>query len=214
MNEQEAQRSPRGEQDSLAPVELDRLTVDEEVAMMQRGKSGRLVVAALALVLAGGGAFTWMQRMDTRDAYTNAATVAVRLHHEHLDAFLRCALPRADAAQLQSQEGLSAAFANHGALLGRAHSGVLARCAEALVELSREVAAIRAPNPLRPQLTALHQAAEALRRAADGYRAQLGAADGYDAAQLTPAIEKIVLARATYQQRQAALERAVRSATD
>ena len=86
-NQQSAQGEAR-EQESLAPFQLDRLTIEEEVAFMNRGKGLQLLsVLALAGVLVAGGAMA-MKSLDREQKLSQAGAAAMDLGREHLDAYL------------------------------------------------------------------------------------------------------------------------------
>lgn len=195
MDQGNAKQEVRDEQDSLAPVALDRLTVEEEAALMQTGKGGKLAVIAVVAVLLGAGATFWLKQLDARQAYVGAAASVRELHAATLEPFARCALPEASGLQLTSKESMLSALERSSERMGPAYGRVLARCQPLVEALPSDLAKVQAPAALAAQLKTLASAANELGGAIEQYRTHLGhAGRGYDYVQALPFMEKIASA--------------------
>jgi hypothetical protein len=215
MNDQKSKQLVRTEQDSLAPIALDRLSVEDEAALMQRGKLGRLSSLAFLAVMLGAGATFWMKTIDAREAYVGAAARVSELRTSALEPFLRCALPQTDRASINSKARLISALETYGDRFGKDYSRTLSRCAPILAELPAELARIKAPHDVQEQLARLSSSASDLAAAFGGYRSYLSSAGkSYDYVQALPMMEKIAIAWETYEARQAELHAQVQAAVD
>jgi hypothetical protein len=97
-------------EDSLAPIQLDRLSVEETSLIKHRERYSQLAgITAIVGCLVAGGAFV-MKQLDAQAAITQTAAAAQRLRSDSLEPFLYCALPGMTRAQLASKEQLMAAI--------------------------------------------------------------------------------------------------------
>ncbi|HEX2675710.1 MAG TPA: hypothetical protein VHM19_03705 [Polyangiales bacterium] len=213
MNDTEATRTARDEQNSLAPVSLDRLSVEDEAKLMHIGEHGKLAIVALAVLLVGSGSLYFMKRLDTREAYVGAAAQVHKLRTEQLEPFLRCVLPDADRAQINSKENLISAIEAYGDRMGKDYSRMLAKCTPMVDDLPQQLAAVPAPKSVRDQMRGLSHAANDLRQAVVAYHSYLSnSGRQYDYVQALPLMEKIAVAWESYESRQAELDAAVKNA--
>lgn len=205
----------RDDQSSLAPIQLDRLSVEEEAALMQTGKHGRLAVVAVAAVLLGAGVTFFLKRVDAREAYVAAAVSVRELRTSKLEAFARCALPDAERTAVGSKDRLLSALERQSDRMGVVYGRVLSRCQPMVDDLAAQLPAVRAPERLAPEMKQLTGAAHELARAVEQYRAYLGnAARRYEYVQALPHMEKIATAWASYDAREAELAAAVERAVE
>jgi hypothetical protein len=212
MDERETQRSVsvKDATDSLAPIQLERLSVEEEVALMGRGRGKQLAgIAAVALVSVLGGVL-WMKGMDAREAYASAATRLGQLDRQHGYAFMYCALPGIPQSQIDSRENLHTAIEHFGEQYGKSYARNLRRCAPTLDEMAPALAALQVPENVSSELHALRTAAANLKRAWNDYRGYLeDPKRPYDYVQAVPLIEKITLGWEAYEQRESELHTAL-----
>jgi len=187
-----------GATDSLAPVQLERLSVEEEVAQMQRGKGGKmaLVIAAGSLLLAGGA--YWMRHLDVERAYVVTAESIAQVDTQQAQAFMHCALRNVQAPQLASPDALRATIEITHQRLGAGFTRNLDQCLPLLDDLAPGLTAIKAPNDVKPKLTALEQSSNELRRSWKLYRTYLGDPK-FDDAQAAQLIESVTAAWARYE---------------
>ncbi len=213
MDDVEVKKVARDEQDSLAPVRLDRVSVEDEAVLMQRGRAGKMMAVAMAAILLGAGANYWMKRIDAREAYVGASASVHRLRVDKLEPFLRCALPDIDRAQVNSKDRLISAIESYGDRMGKDYGRVLARCTPMLSALPAQLAAVQAPASLQPEVRGLSTAARDLTQAVDNYRSYLSnSGSQYDYVQALPMMEKIAVAWERYEAHQASFDSAVHEA--
>jgi hypothetical protein len=214
MNDSQSKLT-RDEQDSLAPLSLDRLSVEDEAALMQGGKLGKLAFVAVIAVMVGASTSFWMKRIDTREAYVGAAASVHKLRVDKLEPFLRCALPEVDRAQINSKDRLISAIEAYGDRLGKDYGRVLSRCMPLVADLPADLAAVPGPAPVKEHLRELSRAASDLESAVGNYRTYLtSATHDYDYVQALPLMEKIAVAWESYEARQAELDAQVHTAVD
>lgn len=162
----------RGAPDSLAPVQVD-VTVDQEVASMNRGKGVQLL--AIAVVLLGtvsGGVFA-MRRLDRERVYEQASAAAQQLKRTHVTAFVQCALPYAQASSFASSERLYAAFANMIERSPATYAQVLRQCEPKLLTLAPGIGSLPAPSELKQPLARLRESSLQLQQASSALRMAL-----------------------------------------
>jgi hypothetical protein len=200
MTRHETEQKLTHNEDSLAPFQLDRMSIEEESLVKHRGRFTQLTsLAALALCVVGGGTYL-MKRLDQRQTVVSAAAGVQRVRAEKLEPFLRCALPGIGATQLNSRERLIGAIDDFSESLGKGYARTLTRCLPVLGEVAPALAAQVAPTDLRPQVRALHDSAVALTAAVQTYRDHLGApAAKYDYVTALPLVEKIAVAWEGYE---------------
>jgi hypothetical protein len=212
MQEQETTpTTSRNDPESLAPVQIERLSVEDEIALMSRGKSGRLIALAAAASLSAAVSVFWLNGMDSHKRYADAIGSARELHERHADAFLHCALPNPPSAGIGSSEQLHSAIERISERLGKSYGRALTRCAPKLAGLVTGLRDLTAPGE-GATLAGARKAAVELERAWDEYRRYLlDERTSYDYVQALPRVEKIALAWSAYERRFAELESALRA---
>lgn len=206
-NEQSTKRDDPG---SLAPLQIERLSVEDEAALMSRGKSGQLFVIVAAVAACAAVALFWLKDMDSHKAYADALASARSVNEQHAAAFLHCALPGVHASKISASEQLHSAIERYSERLGKSYGRSLAKCAPKLAALVAGLQELQAPAD-GGRLAAVRQAALQYQKAWDEYRRYLVDDPApYDYVQALPRIEKIALAWKTYEQRLDELEDALR----
>lgn len=182
----------RREPESLAPIQLERISVDEEVAQMKRGKGMQLVLTALVIALGVAGGSRWMSDIDASQAYAAAADRLEAIDSQQGDAYLRCALPNVQNSQLSSASSLHNAIEIASERLEKRYGKLLEQCDYLLVGLTSALSAMRAPADMTRRMDDLRVSADQLGDAFQDYRDYLlDPAKPYDYVQATPLIEKI-----------------------
>jgi hypothetical protein len=188
-------------EDSLAPVELDRLTIEEEAASMNRGK-GKQLLSTLVVVgtLAAGGAFV-MQELDRQQAEIERGQAVADLRGDHLEAYLQCVVKDASPVALKIDDRI------HGLIEGVVERGqkrsaaAFARCGQKLSELAPALAEARVTAELTPLLGELRTAATNVTRSALELHAYLAdPAKPYDFVQATALIDRLARAVTAYRE--------------
>jgi hypothetical protein len=194
------------EQDSLAPVQLDRLTIEEEVAGMNRGKSARLLgVAMMVSALAVGGAWA-MKRLDREQAENNAASVVASLRVQHVEAYLVCIAPEAPLAVFSSSERLHSALESLTERYQKAYARTLESCEPKLDGLIPALTVAPVAKRLEPAVSDLKAAAVAVQDGASDLRSYLAdARRPYDYVEVTAFIDRLARASASYHKQDDAL---------
>jgi hypothetical protein len=189
----------RKEQDSLAPVQLDRLTIEEEAAFMSRGKGKQLVtIALLASVLAVGGGFL-MKTLDRVQAEHERSLAVAELRESHVDAFLSCVLPGIAPSAFDSRERLLGALERVVEQKQKRFAATLARCEVKLEGLERGLHAASVRSDLDPARGKLEREAKAITRSAAALREHLqDPARAYDYVQAVASIDRLARAAASY----------------
>ena len=194
------------EQDSLAPMQLDRLTIEEEVAGMNRGKSAQLLgVAMMVSALAVGGAWA-MKQMDRDQAENNAGAAVANLRVEHVEAYLVCIAPEAPLSVFSSSERLHSALENQTERYQKAYASTLESCEPKLEGLIPALTVAPVAKKLEPTVNELKAAAMAVRDGANDLRSYL--ADPrrpYDYVEVTAFIDRLARASASYHKHDEAL---------
>jgi hypothetical protein len=187
------------EQDSLAPMQLDRLTLEEEVASMKRGKGAQLLgVAVIVSALAIGGAWL-MKQMDRNEAEGQAGAAVAALREQHLDAYLRCVVPNAPAEVLSNSVRLHSAIEALTERYQKAYAGTLDSCEPKLVGLVPALAAAPVSTALHPVMGNLKVAAISVQNSAEELRDYLAdPARPYDYVEITAFIDHLARASAAY----------------
>jgi hypothetical protein len=201
----------RPDPDSLAPVPIARLSVEDEAAMMNRGKGRQIATVVAGLALCATVAGYWVRGMEARQRYEAALASAAEVQVQHVNAFHHCALQGVQRSQIASPENLQFAVARLSARLGRTFGRRLEHCAPTLAGLSPALKRLAMPADVQGELGAMRAAADELRRAWDGYRKHLADVNMYDEAGAAPHIARIAQAFGAYEQRRAALEAALRA---
>jgi hypothetical protein len=187
------------EPDSLAPIQLDRISVEEEVLQMKTGKGLRLTVTLLLATLAVVGGTRWMGRIDATQAYAHAADQLEAIDSHEGEAFLRCALPNLQASQLSSGSALHSAIEITSERFDKRYAKQLVSCTYLLDELQTSLGTLRAPADMTLRVEALRHSAQDFGQAWSRYRGYLqDPTQRYDFVQATPLIEKIAVAWDNY----------------
>jgi hypothetical protein len=194
------------EQDSLAPVQLDRLSIEEEVAGMNRGKSARLLgVAMMVSALAVGGAWA-MKQMDRSQAESNAASVVASLRVQHVEAYLVCIAPEAPLSVFSSSERLHSVLENQAERYQKAYARTLESCEPKLEGLIPALTIAPVAKSLEPTVTDLKAAAMAVQDGANDLRGYLAdSRRSYDYVEVTAFIDRLARASASYHKQDQAL---------
>jgi hypothetical protein len=203
----------RAEQDSLAPIQLDRLTIEEEVAFMNRGKKPQLLLAVALIALAGVGGDALIKQMNRDLQYTQAGQAVSDAQAEQVQAYLQCALPGTHPASVTSTDELHGAIENLVERFHEDYSHLLKRCEPKLQALLPALARVSAPAPLEPELRALRASAKELTTSALALRtyvAREGASD--DFVQTTAHIHRFAEAKAAYDAHDSSFARALEAA--
>jgi hypothetical protein len=201
----------RSEPDSLAPIQLEPIGVDEEVAQMKGGRGSQLTIIMLAGALGLAGTVQWLNKVDNARSYAVASERLEAVEHQHGTAFLRCALPEVQPTQISDRQALHTAIEVASDRFDKYYGRQLQKCTYLLDELQSQLAALDTPADMRRGLTALRVAGQNLGDAWETYRDYLqDPKQRYDYVQATPLIEKITLAWEAYQQQEASLQQALR----
>jgi hypothetical protein len=197
----------KSEQDSLAPVQLDRLTIDEEVAFMNRGKGSQLLaLASIAGLLLVGGAAA-MKGLERDQGYNQAGAAVSEIKDRHVDAYLSCALPGVPALNMASTERLHSAIENFAERFQKDYGLVLRRCEPQLEGLVSDLSQAPVPSDMRPALLELQKAGTTLYSSAASLRDYLeDPSKAYDYVAVTGHIDRLAKARTRYAERQTDFE--------
>lgn len=195
----EPKSEPRDGQDSLAPVQLDRRAIEEEVASMKRGKGARLLgVAAIVGAFTLGGAWL-MRQVDRNRAESEAGAAVAALREAHVDAYLRCVVPGAPAGTLASAERLHSAIETQAERHEKAYARTLASCEPKLAGLVPSIQAAPVGSALEPAVHAVEAAALAVQDGAADLRGYLeDPRRRYDYVEVTAFIDRLARASAEY----------------
>jgi hypothetical protein len=210
--QQEYKPGTRREPDSLAPVQLERTSVAEDIALMKRGKSMPLLLSLVLATIAVAGGVRWMGTIDVKQSYAHAADRLEVIDSQQSEAFLRCALPNVQSSQLKSSLALHNAIENASERLDKFYGRQLTHCSHYLDDLSSQLGAVTVPADMSRQLASLREAAKEFGLTWNNYRAYLqDPSVRYDYVQATPLIEKITLAWGTYRAQQAQIKAVLRA---
>lgn len=197
---------------SLAPIQIEGTSIDEDLAQLKRGKGARLLGTTLCLGLAAFAVVHWMERIDGAQAYAAAAERVEAIHAQQGNAYLRCVLPNLQRSQLSSQQALHTAFEIASDHFQKQYAKQLAHCAPSLDGLQAQFANLRVPVDVERSANALRAATVQIAEVTESYRAYLqDTARPYHFVQATPQIEKIAWAWSTYEEERGELLAALRS---
>jgi hypothetical protein len=200
------------EADSLAPIQLERTSVEEEVSRMKTGKGLRLTLTLLVVTLAVVGGTRWMGKIDAAQAYAHAADQLEAIDSQQGEAYLRCALPNLQHSQVSSASALHSAIELASERFDKRYAKQLASCTYLLDALQSSLGTVRAPADMTLPVERLRHSAQAFGQAWEHYRVYLqDPAQRYDFVQATPLIEKIAVAWAGYQTQRDEAKAALRS---
>lgn len=194
------------EQDSLAPMQLDRLTVEEEVAFMNRGKGAQLLgVAMIASALVVGGAVA-MKRMDRDQAEGQAGAAVAGLREQHVGAYFACVVPDTPTAAFSSSERLHSAIESLAERYQKAYARTLESCEPKLAGLVQALTAAPVAKALAPAVSDLLSAAISIQDSASDLRAYLSdSRRPYDYVEVTAFIDRLAKASAVYHEQDQAV---------
>lgn len=190
----------RSDPESLAPIQLERSSVDEDIAQMKRGKGLRLTLTLAVGLAAITGGTQLLRSMDAHQAYAKAGEQLELVDAQQSEAFLRCALPNLQRSQLDDPSELHTAIEIATERMDKAYGRVLAQCDPLLESFQEAVNQIKGPADMTRRLSDLSNAAGQLGGSWQDYRKYLqDPAQHYDYVQAAPRIEKITNAWANYQ---------------
>lgn len=201
----------RDDPHSLAPVQIEGTSLDEDIAKLKRGKGTRLLVTGLLSGLAVFGVARWMQNIDGVQAYTAAAENLEAINTQHGTAFLRCVLPDAQRSQVSSRQTLHNALEVASERWQKYYGKQLQYCTGLSKRLMHSLNDLEVPSDMVRNLQAVRSAAGDLDQAIEAYRAYLlDPSRSYDFVQATPMIERIAIAWTAYDERRTQLNDTLR----
>jgi hypothetical protein len=208
----EMNATKRDDPHSLAPIQIEGTSIDEDIAQLKRGKGARLIGTMLCLGLGAFGVMQWMERIDGTQAYAAAADKVEIIHAQQANVYLRCVLPNLQRSQLASQQALHTAFEIASDRFQKGYAKQLAHCAPSLDGLQAQLATLTVPADVESSAKLLRDAAVSVGEKSEAYRAYLqDRARPYDFVQATPHIEKIARAWSGYDEKRRDLVAALRS---
>lgn len=191
----------RGDPHSLAPIQLEGASVQEEAAQLTRGRGLRLAFNLAALVAVATVAGQWLNSLDNRNAYANAAAQLDRSESTQAEGFMRCVLPDLQPSQLTSQVTLYGTIENLTEQLGKAYGDQVAACAPLLDDFEHSVHNVRAPADMTRHLQEVSLAASSVKQSWQSYQRYLQTPnEPYDYVKAAPLIDRITVAWKTYHQ--------------
>lgn len=189
----------RGDPHSLAPIQLEGPSVQEEAAQLKRGRGLRLALNLTALVAVATAGGQWLNGLDTRNAYANAASQLDRSETTQAEGFMRCVLPDLQPSQLTSTVTLYGTIENLTEHLGKAYGDQVAACAPLLEDFERSVHNVRAPADMTRHLQEVSLAASAVKQSWQSYQGYLQTPNQpYDYVKAAPLIDRITVAWKAY----------------
>lgn len=189
----------RGDPHSLAPIQLEGASVQEEAAQLKRGRGLKLALNMTALVALAAAAGQWLNSVDARNSYNHAAAALDRSETMQAEAFMRCVLPDLQPSQLTSTVTLYGTIENLTEHLGKAYGDQVAACAPLLDDFENTVHNIRAPSDMTRHLQSVSLAASAVKQSWQSYQEYLQTPNQpYDYVKAAPLIDRITLAWQTY----------------
>jgi len=189
----------RGDPHSLAPIQLEPASVQEEAAQLKRGRGLRLALNLAVLVALATAAGQWLNGVDTRNSYNHAAAQLDRSETSQAQGFMRCVLPDLQASQLTSMVTLYGTIENLTEQLGKAYGDQVAACAPLLDDFENSVQEIRAPADMTRRLQEVSLAASAVKQSWQSYQQYLQQPNQpYDYVKAAPLIDRITVAWQTY----------------
>lgn len=189
----------RGDPHSLAPIQLEGPSVQEEAAQLKRGRGLRLALNLTALVAVATAGGQWLNGLDTRNSYTQAAAQLDRSETTQAEGFMRCVLPDLQPSQLTSTVTLYGSIENLTEQLGKAYGDQVAACAPLLDDFERSVHKVRAPADMTRHLQEVSRAASSVKQSWESYQRYLQTPNQpYDYVQAAPLIDHITVAWKSY----------------
>lgn len=201
----------RDDPHSLAPVQLEVADIDQDIALLKRGKGARLLFTLLCCGLAAFGIVRWMEDIDGSQAYAASAERLETIHAQQGNAFMRCVLPDVQRSQLASRQALHTAFENASERAQKHYGKQLQRCAVLSGELEHQLNQLDVPADMYRQVQGVRSAVRELNQALAAYRGYLqDPVRPYDYVQATPMIERLTNAWASYEDQRTQVNRALR----
>ena len=202
---------PREDPHSLAPIQIEAASLDEDIAQLKRGKGSRLLITILASGLAVFGVATWMQSIDGAQAYAAAAERLETINAQAGNAFLRCVLPDHQKSQLSSRQALHTAFEVASERSQKHYGKQLQHCTSLSDKLVAQLNELEVPADMTRRAQGVRAAAGEVAQSLDTYRAYLqDPKQPYDFVQATPMIERVANAWSTYEERRKGFNQALR----
>jgi len=185
---------------SLAPISLEGTSVDDEVALIKRGRGQRLALTLAVLAAGLFGGQRLLRSMDEHAAYSGAAAQLEQVDSQQGEAYMRCALPNVQRSQLESATALHSAIEIATEHLDKGYGRVLAQCAPLLDELEANIHSLSAPPDMTRRLERLSGAVTDYKTSWATYQKYLqDRSQPYDYVKAAPLIERITIAWEGYQ---------------
>ena len=185
---------------SLAPIQLEGTSVDEEVALIKKGRGLRLALTLGLVVVGALGGARLLRNMDEHAAYAQAAAQLEQIDAQQSEAYLRCALPNVQRSQLESATALHNAIEIATEHMDKGYGRVLAHCSPLLSELEAGVRGLTAPPDMTRRLERLSSATTDFKSGWLAYQSYLqDRSQPYDYVKAAPLIERITIAWEGYQ---------------
>jgi hypothetical protein len=200
----------RGDPHSLAPIQLENASVQQEAAQLKRGRGLPLVLNLTVLVAVATAAGQWLNGVDTRNSYNHAAAQLDRSETMQAESFMRCVLPDLQPTQLTSTVTLYGTIENLTEQLGKAYGDQVAACAPMLEDFERTVHGVRAPADMTRHLQQISLAASGVKQSWQTYQQYLQTPNQpYDYVKAAPLIDRITVAWQTYHQANSEIKQAL-----
>lgn len=193
--DQEAREAPP----SLAPVQVERPSDELDLAGMRGRRGPRIMIGIAVLAVVGIGVLQLLRSMDARQAYAQAAEKLEQTDVEQREAFMRCALPNQQRAQLAAPSALQVAIEIATDRMGKTYAKVLTKCQPLLDGFEQSVANIKAPADTAPSVQAVSKATNEFAAAWIGLRDFMQNSPDVSREQIAPHISAITKAWQTYQ---------------
>lgn len=202
----------RDDPHSLAPIQIERAAdIDQDIALLKRGKGARLLLTLLCGGLATIGIMRWMNEIDGSQAYAAAAERLEAINAQHGNAFIGCILPDVQRSQLASRQALYTAIENASERAQKYYGTQLQRCSILSQELEQELNQLSVPADMYRQVRDVRSAARELNQALAAYRGYLqDPVRPYDYVQALPMIERLSIAWSNYEDQRTTVNRALR----
>lgn len=196
MQRQDKQRQAP---DSLAPIQLERMSVEEQALVSGRGRSRGLVpLVAFAGVALALGVMLY-QRLEANESLGNAGSAVKQMKVQDFDVFARCVFPGMDGTRIKDDDHLRTTIERHSQRHGRHYGQMVKTCARPLYDLQVGLERLQVPQPLEGARAEMQQSAQRLVTATSNYAAYLEAGDGYEFVTAQPKIEALALAWQDFQ---------------
>jgi hypothetical protein len=180
--------------DSLAPATSEVISIEQEAAEMNRGKTRQLIWLSSLLVMMVVGGGSWLKSIDEQTALADSALAVDAVGRESLGAFLMCALPDARLELSTPAPMLQTAFEQRIERAPRAYGIGLTQCGS-VDGIQSALAQMAVPQGIGPKLQAARAAADAFEhRSAELSASLMDDSLPYDYVRIVPHTEKLALA--------------------